>query len=744
LFDLFHVSKLKGILSYIDANANLDLLFSGKNSENSWIVRFWMHMFSDENLMNLTYKRTFLQPNNNNNNEERREFLCASSLKSTSKKFRSESGGEETKKLPLKLPFSWLIKQNLDELIQLKIRENTKSAVDLSDVSMNNNDHMIEQLLNVFSQWPLYERLEQFFSKEVNSPASAVIRLLFGQLYLNDFLLYNFTFFNEQHLNMVKGRFNHFCHTSFNHVGKHSLSFLVGIHLAYDVELKRETLQLEKFLQIDTSRILSRLVEKSEPNGSLSHLAARTLIDSFNENVSVDLRDHDWKNWFNNVQNSSQVIEAYMQTSYRETCQEMSSLWQRCTLAKLFIQHFCSMNVELYKHCIRLWNFFNTEPTDFKTLRSFKQLETVLSPVCKLYKGGLARFKEKCPGCAYENFEFLYKSCKNNCHVCEECIREVKSHKKCPSCREKIDNFSQFAQIDSVGRKKPNEFKKKLDQFRSVMNCFLMDLITNCTFNKQIDQALPEKEVIDYLIELLMPRGAVKPLPTASQGQNGSSTTLFDLNLNPSIKSTLFQLILSYDQANIEQHLSSIFSKSKSFLVANYDSTDLVDLKLMYMNSIEDSFYSKSTRDTSNLNLSLDIELACQFLESDLRHLSAHGAHARSPATSVTIIYRSHCPRDQDAADIIEFKLVAKIKFCICVLAKLLVEFDRANTLHLKFLEMSKRLIERNVDNCIWLRFFLIKNIFRRYGKSESVKSSNDSLFSWIIPKQFLSDVTFI
>ena len=238
-----------------------------------------------------------------------------------------------------------------------------------------------------------------------------------------------------------------------------------------------------------------------------------------------------------------------------------------------------------------------------------------------------------------------------------------------------------------------------------------MDVIINLSFNKQTDPELPGKDVVNYLIKLLLPKN-----------DRSTKDSIFDLNVNPSIKSTLFQLVLSYDQENVEQHLSIIFENSHSYLLENYGEGEhgLINLKIMYINSIEDNFYSKSTLDKTNANFNLDIKLAIKFLKNDLLNLRRNSI--------------------EESSEIDKFKRIAKIKFSMCLLAKLITDFDENNATHVGFQALCKRFVERNDEFCLWIRFYLIKNIFRRYGKSDSIQlTARNNFLNWIIPKRYLS-----
>ena len=78
------------------------------------------------------------------------------------------------------------------------------------------------------------------------------------------------------------------------------------------------------------------------------------------------------------------------------------------------------------------------------------------------------------------------------------------------------------------------------------MNCFFMDLVSNLCFDKVNN--LPEKEVIDAIIESFLPK--------------------------PQVKVNTYELFFLVSISIVELHLKKI------------------DLKLKFVNLIEDNFYS--------------------------------------------------------------------------------------------------------------------------------------------------------
>jgi len=220
-----------------------------------------------------------------------------------------------------------------------------------------------------------------------------------------------------------------------------------------------------------------------------------------------------------------------------------------------------------------------------------------------------------------------------------------------------------------------------------------MEIVTKlCLDGSKI---LPDASVINSIIDYLLPK---------SKHENTLPT--LDFNLSPSIKSTLFQLLLNYDKINnkndVEKHLNEIFSKSAKYLKENYSTDDIIDLKLLYINAIEDSFYCKQTE-----NENLNIELGIEFL-NDLNEFVL-------------------------SSQVEQFKVIAKIKFVIATLANLMAKQEIENELELNFIKMSKNFFQtENLSK--WPRFFMIKYVFRRFGKNVLISHKNNILFNWILP----------
>ena len=414
----------------------------------------------------------------------------------------------------------------------------------------------------------------------------------------------------------------------------------------------------------------------------------------------------DWENWFTNVKKVSFLVENFINLfpcdnnnnneQFLDKYGEFKSLWQKVTLLKFFIEHLCHLDKLLYLRCITLWNSFD-KSIELKNFKYFEKLLKFLKNISTMME---KKYTLVCKGCNMSKTQqkFNKTACPKECLICEDCTQEIVSRNRCPVCSKQASSIK-LSPINS----------DQLKQFKTSMNCFFMDLVSNLCFENVNN--LPEKEVIDAIIESLLPKPQVKA--------NTEELLFLDFNINKSIKSTLFQLLLNYNKKDVELHLNKILSKSNEYLKQHYNSDDLIDLKLMYVNSIEDNFYSKGTFDKSVLNVDLDAKLGNSFLKD--------------------LVNETMSCTDKDVKTINELKMVAQIKFSLVTLAKLFAEHpeDREyNQIGLEFIKTAEDFIQNSLS--MWPRFFLIKYIYRRYGPNILMSSLKNELFNWIIPEEMV------
>lgn len=435
---------------------------------------------------------------------------------------------------------------------------------------------------------------------------------------------------------------------------------------------------------------------------NLSYLAAYTVTSEHKE-LKLEMKANEWNEWLENMNTYRELIELVLlqqkttNAANDEKKQSLRSFWERVSVIKYFIEDLCKPEIVQYKLSYSLWQSLGSN-ANMKKIESFKKVITYVDIVNRLTRKDIENQAEKCKGCNQTVFDSLFeaKSCENSCRICEECMNESISTGKCAQCTKNL-NGEHFVKIEVK-----NSFNQRNKLCKIGMNRFFMDVVQNLCFDQTFEQ-LPDDEVINTIIKALLP-----------QRLDITQQMTFDLSLSPSVKSTLFQLLLNYNQSKVEAHLNEIFVQSKEYLRSRYKVDDITNLKLMYVNSIEDSFYANS----STLIVDKTIELLSEVNDQIALFEDDEG---------------------ENSSEISRLKCFAKIRFCLVSFAKLIVETDEKKLVDLT--AIMKQFIEQISDNgCLWVKFFLIKDIFRKYGNEAFKKLAQNDLFKWILPENISDD----
>ena len=253
---------LSGTIAFIDTNHNLDLL---QETNKKWVVDYWLDMFNDQVITNLNYTKYFMQTNG----KEKSEFMCQSDLS------RCEG-------IRPKLPFSWLIKQILDKLSQLKIKEiedyftNEQRLNTRSIDSDENQQYLVDQLQNAFSESHLYKKLDRFLQSIDNAQSKAD----FFSYYLNDLIVltYKDSLLDDNYLKLVNKRILEYTKANYSYPSL-SLNALIGYHLSMD-KLKQEIYLFSKFAHSNPP-LVGKLIKSEAWNSNLCFMASKYACSAF-------------------------------------------------------------------------------------------------------------------------------------------------------------------------------------------------------------------------------------------------------------------------------------------------------------------------------------------------------------------------------------------------------------------------------------------------------------------------------
>ena len=660
-----------GIISFIDCNKNLDLLLQ---QEPEWILDFWFEIFEDREILNLSYMNNF---------DNKNEFICINN-------FNSKAGPD----FKLKLPFSWIIKDYFDKLIQLEHFSNEKFQIEIND------KENFEQLQSAFEKSFFKKKIDRFFDR-----FSQKEKFDFIMAYINDFILFSIAepFENLDHFRIVKDRLISYCKKNYCR-SQNEFKFLIGLHCSYE-KLSLEINLFTKFAKID-SKCIEIIYKSDNKESNISFLAARVLCDKYTK-IENEMKPDQWFEWFEKVQKTSSLIEKMINLSTvdkNEIFKEFDSLWQRTTLLKLYIENVCIKENDLYHRCLQFWKKFDKKLVDFKNKEIFEIFIKFLDSIFKFGINLMKKFSKKCQGC--ESKEpcklFTTKNCPN-CLVCIECIERTKMIKKCQICAKNQDFNQELSfELSNIN----SEYENKIKSLKINFNMFYMDVVKNLCF-KSPNERLPEDGVIDLIIKNLLPRSNFQ-----------TEGPVLDFNQTPSIKSSLFQLLLNFNEDVMKRHLTQIFKKSEDYLRQNYNKSDLISLKLMYLNSIEDNLYSRSSLIKNEENFKHDIQLAIRTLENVL------------------------IEAEEMEDEVSNLKFLAKIRFCLTTCSKLVSNIDQANKMEMNLIHLMENFLSKNKG---WpYQIFLVKSIFRIHGRAETLKIAGQEIFKNLIPNDLFTDTNNI
>ena len=294
-----------------------------------------------------------------------------------------------------------------------------------------------------------------------------------------------------------------------------------------------------------------------------------------------------------------------------------------------------------------------------------------------------------------------------NCALCINCLQIFENTRRCPGCNNLVEKEAKlkFSIVSNC-----ENLKQDYLSFKSNCETFFLDVVSTLCLN---DSVLPEIEVIELLIEQIMPK----------QSKNNEDELVF--SLNPTIKSTLLQLLLKYGSSEVEKVLENLFSKSATFLKDAYNYKDVMELNLMYIHAIEDSLYSTATDKLKNTNIYSDAELAIELLKKLTRSVNSQDIEKFN--------------------QISQLRTIAEIRFCFVTCSKFIIEYDSNNRTQKALMNQANSFIETYKSE--WPKYFILKQVFRRYGKTALTSTNKFQELKWIIPDYLannLTDVSFL
>ncbi|XP_043986389.1 E3 ubiquitin-protein ligase rnf213-alpha-like [Gambusia affinis] len=657
------VTPLLAILvSVIDKDCNLDLLDEGEEMRN-----LWFHIFGSKEMLSVPYVKEI-------------NMLVV----------QSHNVGGNT--MHCRMPFSWCIKDFLDELMMQSFRHQSNSFQYFHELFSNIpfGKYMAENV-NERLKNDLFERyLRDFVSMTIKVSSDDELELLLQAL--------------SSCIDVVQGLKQDAAKPT-----------LLHIHIAF-YSYRKRLQNLSRIISLQpeiVSHLQRNQPKRNCPEMVLDVLAAKACVEELEpKNLDSDAHCREWMRKVKRLQVSMELI--FSQQSFRQygdQCKKELPLirngWKRIYIVSLFVEHlllgFKSEDLELKELAMEHMNTLNKvleSNSDVKVTKPFEAVIKTLKSCKQAALDKLFKFGVHCGVCVAEPEEPVDLPCHHM--FCLTCIKESldTGNTSCPTCRQHLPDGFQLCVSEEIR----GSLKKNRD-FRRRCNGFFIDLLSAVCFK---DNKPPSKQVITHLLSYLR-------IETEHEQVQTNNLSPFDESpdKNPVVRSVILKLLLKFSfdevQEYLQQHLSTV--EDSRFV----DEDDKSELYALYINCLEDAMWEKMSLGSNNTEESQFYKKETEFLGFCLRE-------AASISETVSIQHLQHIAELRMiltiAAQLISDKLSAKIGP------------DEEND----FQNMVIRLCEESGND--WYRVYLIRKISELQGVEQVRSLAKQTEFSWLFPKE--------
>ncbi|XP_043106269.1 E3 ubiquitin-protein ligase rnf213-alpha-like isoform X2 [Puntigrus tetrazona] len=674
---------LAQLVSIIDCDCNLDLLLD-RNSEES-LKKLWLDIFGDVKLLNVPYTRV-------ENNSKMKTILVQNHI-------------AVDRNMSCTLPFSWMIKDCLEELwVHALQREG----------------HSIKQFEEFFLKTPLGRYI---------SEATQEMQMEFFQRYLQDFISMTMNVASEVDLKLLCGALTCGVHElrGSQEAHENEVISLAWVHAAYH-HFRNRIQNLYRMIRIEPLIAHMLIDNRCAREGTelvLDMYAALACIEYLEpQTLDGDVQSLAWLRCVKKLQVpielvcSEEALRHYKEKS-KQIVTHIQHGWRRiCSLA-LFVEHMLlgvediRLKLLVLEHTRHLAQVLE-QNSDLKKRQPFEAVITILK-ACKdgasqcIFRFGI----QPCPVCMGDPQDPLSLPCH---HIyCLSCIKQwlIPGQMHCPLCVQEVP--------DDFVLKASDEIRDLISQsalFRMRCNAFFIELVTTVCFK---DNTPPSQDIILHLLSLLMVESQSL---TQIRGRDRRFLTKalspFDdsVDKNPVVRSVVLKLLLKYSFDDVkhylQQHLTEV---EQSNIIEETDKTELYSL---YINCLEDSMYDRTQWHSvaeQQTCLQVETHFLLEFLHSDA--VSAH------------------------TASIEHLQRVARVRLCLDMAADMLVnKVTSAGTL-VEPSAFMPRFLDSVTSLCCqikndWYRVYLIRKISSHYGVEYVQKLLTQEEFKWLFPQEIL------
>nr|XP_057905202.1 E3 ubiquitin-protein ligase rnf213-alpha isoform X2 [Doryrhamphus excisus] len=661
------VPNLAQLISVIDTDRNLDILMDRDCSDS--VKRLWIDIFGDENLLEIPQPRL---------NSEMTTILVRNNL---------TKGGD----LSLRMPFSWRIKDYLEELWVL---------------SLQNEGHTQQGFNDFFLMTPLGQHIAK---------ASPEMQLEFFQRYLQDFVSLTMNVTCQKEVELLCGALN----SCINELRSQfpatdAVPSLPWVHAAYH-RFKNRLQNLSRIVCLEPQVTDDLLKSSHLSNGVelvLDVYAALACLEYLEPRHLVTLAEK--QAWLRRVKKlkvpielvcSEDGVRSYQERSKTVVC-TVQNVWNRIFSVSLFVEHFGAVENEmtpLILQYLRLLDQILANNSDLKTQHTFEAVIDLLKKCKNEAVQRIFRF-ESLPWCLLCHSDPHHPVCLPCQHMfCGSCIKSwlVPCQMYCPHCNQSVDD--DFAVVPS------EDLRIRIDQhvsFRNQCNAFFIDLVSLVCFK---DNAPPCPAVIGHLLSFLMVQ------TSADQQIQTKVLSPFDdsADKNPVVRSVVLKLLLKYSFDEVKEHLQEhLLAVEHCNILEEKDKTKLYCL---YMNCMQDSMFERFEfrSDTDRR--------ACLRHESDFlrEFLLSHNMSA-------------------ERATVENLQQLARVRMDLDVAAAIIgaKPQDGGESKNDDFMEGVVRLCTNSGNN--WYRVYLIRKICSQHGVEFAMNRLKMENMHWLYPEEVL------
>uniref|UniRef100_A0A803XP10 RING-type E3 ubiquitin transferase n=1 Tax=Meleagris gallopavo TaxID=9103 RepID=A0A803XP10_MELGA len=662
------------LIAVIDRNGNLELL---ARPAPEWVTNLWMFIFSDTKLLTV--------PSGGGKNSSQTEII----LVQNSMMVSADAGN--------KMPFSWRIKEYLDEMwLKAQYIQNTEG------------EHL--NFMDIFQKTALGEFLSALTEGE---------RLELFQCYLTDFIVLTIGVSSTEELQCLQLAFLS-CIEEWKAASprrQEAVPCLPWVHLGYN-QFKSRLQNFSRILAVHPRAVDSLLNLKedgmSHPNMVLDILAAIVCAEELESQMETAQPEM----WLQKVKNLQMPIEFICKDKFLQRsdtwCQRLTC-WNRVFCMSLFIEHVLlgtsALMPEVEKlvknHTLLLAKRFD-EGSDMKTHPTFV---AVIKVLCKCKEEISSRHELKpCSICHGELKDPVELCCSHA--FCEKCIRSwlIPAHMHCPLCRVAVEDDNLTVNKDAAIAKNA--------LFRQRCNNFFIDVVTTMCFK---DNEPPDTAVIQELLNLLFVyRDFLEDSDHPAAYTKLLSPFDEEVDETPVIRSVMLKLLLKYSFSEVKNDVQDYLSRVECSHIL--DKRDKKELYLLFVNCLEDSMCDK-----------FEGSLGCECVDSLLG----------DRGFPENYLPQSNQEAPQESS--VEYlQAVAKVRWYLTKAAELL--YDLYELPEQDQVEEKKHYLENvkvfcDLSQNDWHRVYLVRKIAHLYGMEFAQKLVMEARFNWVFPVEILQQV---